>query len=79
MAYNCIIVETRGPVGLIRLNRSRQLNALNDELMNELGDALMAFESDDAIGAIVVSGSDNAFAAWYRSRRSSSKLSRLRP
>jgi enoyl-CoA hydratase len=63
MAYNCIIVETRGKVGLIRLNRPKQLNALNDELMNELGDALMAFETDEKIGAIVITGSDKAFAA----------------
>src|SRR5262249_13140657 len=63
MAYNCIIVETRGQVGLIRLNRPKQLNALNDELMDELGDALMAMEADDNIGAMVITGSDRAFAA----------------
>ena len=63
MAYNCIIVETRGKVGLVRLNRPKQLNALNDELMNELGDALTAFETDEKIGAIVITGSDKAFAA----------------
>ncbi len=63
MAYNCIMLETRGKVGLVRLNRPKQLNALNDELMNELGDALAAFETDEKIGAIVVTGSDKAFAA----------------
>ena len=63
MGYNCIIVETHEKVGLVRLNRPKQLNALNDELMNELGDALTAFETDDKIGAIVVTGSDKAFAA----------------
>jgi len=63
MAYNCIIVETRGEVGLIRLNRPKQLNALNDELMNELGEALSAMEADEKIGAIVVTGSEKAFAA----------------
>ena len=63
MAYNCLVVETRGAVGLIRLNRPKQLNALNDELMNELGDALALFESDENIGAIVLTGSDRAFAA----------------
>jgi enoyl-CoA hydratase len=63
MTYNCIIVETRGEVGLIRLDRPKQLNALNDELMDELGNALMAFERDDDIGAIVLTGSDKAFAA----------------
>lgn len=63
MASNCIIVETRGEVALIRLNRPKQRNALNDELMDELGDALTAFEADDKIGAIVLTGSDKAFAA----------------
>ena len=66
MTYNCIIVETRGEageVGLIRLNRPKQLNALNDELMDELVDALAAFEADEKIGAIVITGSEKAFAA----------------
>ena len=63
MAYHCIIAETRGKVGLIRLNRPRHLNALNDELMNELGDALQSFETDESIGAIVITGSEKAFAA----------------
>ncbi|HZF19657.1 MAG TPA: enoyl-CoA hydratase [Burkholderiales bacterium] len=63
MGYENILVETRGRTGLIRLNRPKQLNALNDALMNELGEALKAFDADDAIGAIVVTGSDKAFAA----------------
>lgn len=63
MSHNCIIVETHQKVGLIRLNRPKQLNALNDELMNELGDALDSFETDPKIGAIVLTGSDKAFAA----------------
>jgi enoyl-CoA hydratase len=63
MAYENILTETRGRVGLITLNRPKQLNALNDALMNELGDALAAFEQDDGIGAIVLTGSEKAFAA----------------
>ena len=61
--YQSIIVETRDRTGLIRLNRPQQLNALNEELMNELGQALTAFDADDAIHAIVLTGSDKAFAA----------------
>ena len=56
-------VEVRGRVGLITLNRPRQLNALNDALMDALGDALLRFDADDQIGAIVVTGSAKAFAA----------------
>ncbi|MFT3802177.1 MAG: enoyl-CoA hydratase [Burkholderiaceae bacterium] len=63
MSNETIIVETRGRVGLIRLNRPKQLNALNDQLMNELGAALLAFDADEGIGAIVLTGSDKAFAA----------------
>ncbi|HMW16631.1 MAG TPA: enoyl-CoA hydratase [Accumulibacter sp.] len=63
MSYNNIIVETQGKVGLITLNRPKQLNALNDDLMNELGQALLAFEADENIGAMVITGSDKAFAA----------------
>ena len=61
--YQSIIVETHDRTGLIRFNRPKQLNALNDQLMDELGDALVAFDRDDAIAAIVVTGSDKAFAA----------------
>ena len=63
MAYENIVVETRGRVGLIRLNRPKQLNALNDALMNELGDALGKLDADEGIGAIVLTGNDKAFAA----------------
>jgi len=63
MAYEMILVETRGPVGLITLNRPKALNALCDQLVTELGQALDAFEADDAIGAIVLTGSEKAFAA----------------
>ena len=63
MAYENILVETRGRVGLVTLNRPKALNALNDALMDELGEALRAFDADDAIGAIVITGSEKAFAA----------------
>jgi enoyl-CoA hydratase len=63
MAYENIIIETRGKVGLITLNRPKALNALNDALMDELGAALNAFEADENIGAIVITGSEKAFAA----------------
>ena len=63
MAYENIIVETRGRVGLIALNRPKALNALNDALMTELGEALAGFDADEAIGAIVITGNDKAFAA----------------
>ena len=67
MSYDTIEVSTQGPegqqVGLIRLNRPKQLNALNDQLMDELGAALLAFDADDSVGCIIVTGSDKAFAA----------------
>ena len=58
-----ILVETHGRVGLIRLNRPQALNALCDQLMVELGAQLLAFDADPAIGAIVLTGSEKAFAA----------------
>jgi enoyl-CoA hydratase len=63
MTYNSILTETRGRVGIITLNRPTVLNALNDELVDELGTALALFDADDAIGAIVLTGSEKAFAA----------------
>jgi enoyl-CoA hydratase len=63
MAYENILVETRGRVGLVTLNRPKALNALNDALMDELGDALAKLDADEGIGAIVLTGSDKAFAA----------------
>jgi enoyl-CoA hydratase len=63
MNHEHIIVETRDRVGLIRLNRPKALNALNDKLMDELGAALLGFDADDGIGAIVITGNDKAFAA----------------
>ena len=63
MTYETILVETLGKVGLVRLNRPQVLNALNDQLMTELGQALMAFDADENIGAMVITGNDKAFAA----------------
>ena len=63
MAFEYIIAEQRGRVGLITLNRPKQLNALCDALVDEMGQALDAFEVDEGIGAIVITGSDKAFAA----------------
>jgi enoyl-CoA hydratase len=61
--YGMILVETQGRVGVIRLNRPQALNALCDRLMDELGQALLAFDADGAVGAIVLTGSEKAFAA----------------
>jgi enoyl-CoA hydratase len=63
MAYEFILAETRGKVGLITLNRPKQMNALNPKLMQELGEALYAFDADDGVGAIVLTGNEKAFAA----------------
>jgi enoyl-CoA hydratase len=64
MSYEFITVRTEGDkVGLITLNRPKQLNALNDALMDELGQALKAFDADAAIGCMVITGSEKAFAA----------------
>jgi enoyl-CoA hydratase len=63
MSYENIIVETRGKVGLIRLNRPQALNALNRTLVGEVTKAIEAFEADANIGCMVITGSDKAFAA----------------
>jgi len=63
MSYENIIVERRGKVGLIRLNRPQALNALTSALIADLTKALDAFEADAAIGCVVITGSDKAFAA----------------
>jgi len=63
MSTETIIVETRGRVGLIRLNRPQALNALNSALMRELSQAVDAFEVDDKIGCMIITGSEKAFAA----------------
>jgi enoyl-CoA hydratase len=63
MAYENILTETAGRVGIVTLNRPKQLNALNDALMNELGAALLAFDADENIGCMIIIGSEKAFAA----------------
>jgi enoyl-CoA hydratase len=63
MSYDNILVETRGRVGVIRLNRPAALNALNSAVNDELRTAIAAFEADAGIGCIVLTGSDKAFAA----------------
>jgi enoyl-CoA hydratase len=63
MTYQNIIVETRGKVGIIRLNRPQALNALNAALIGELSQAVAAFEADAGIACMVVTGSEKAFAA----------------
>ena len=63
MNFETLLIRTEGPVAIVTLNRPKQLNALNDQLMIELGTALKAFDQDEAIGCIVLTGSDKAFAA----------------
>lgn len=63
MTYENILVETLNNVGRITLNRPAQLNALNDALMDELAHALQTFDAEAHIGAIIVTGSEKAFAA----------------
>ncbi|HEX3971153.1 MAG TPA: enoyl-CoA hydratase [Stellaceae bacterium] len=73
MTYQNILVETRGAVGLITLNRPQALNALCDALIRELGQALNGFEGDAAIGAVVLTGSEKAFAAGADIKEMASK------
>ncbi len=63
MSYEFILTERKGRVGVITLSRPKQMNALNAKLMQELAQALYAFDGDEGIGAIVLTGSDKAFAA----------------
>jgi len=63
MPYEMILTETRGRVGLITLNRPQAMNALNNQLMREVMDALEAFDKDEDIGAMVITGNEKAFAA----------------
>ena len=63
MSYENILVETKGAVGIVTLNRPKALNALCAALIAELGQALDAFEADDAVGCVIVTGSEKAFAA----------------
>jgi len=63
MAYETIITETRGKVGLITLNRPKALNALNSQVLADIVAAVKAFDADESVGAMVVTGSEKAFAA----------------
>ncbi len=63
MSYEFIATEVKGRVALVTLNRPKQMNALNAKLMQELGAALYGFDADDGVGAIVITGSERAFAA----------------
>ena len=64
MAYEYILTEKRATgIGLIRLNRPRALNALSPDLMDELGEALLAYDADAGVGCIVITGNERAFAA----------------
>ena len=73
MAYECILTETDGAVGVITLNRPDALNAFNRQLMDELTDAVKKFEGDDAVGCIVITGSEKAFAAGADIKEMASK------
>jgi enoyl-CoA hydratase/carnithine racemase len=63
MSYETILVESRGPIGLITLNRPKALNALNAQLVSELNQALAAFDRDPATAVMILTGSERAFAA----------------
>ena len=63
MSYTSILVESRGHVGLITLDRPKAMNALNNQLLNEIMDALETFDKDDNVGAMVITGNEKAFAA----------------
>ena len=63
MPYELILTETRGRIGLITLNRPQAMNALNNQLMRELMDALEGFDKNDSVGAMVITGNEKAFAA----------------
>jgi len=63
MAFDTIIADSKGSVGVITLNRPKAMNALSQQMVAEIGRALDAFEADDDIGAIIITGSDKAFAA----------------
>jgi enoyl-CoA hydratase len=63
MTYENIVIETKGRVGIIRLNRPQALNALNKALVAELTQAIEVFDADDKIGCMLIAGSDKAFAA----------------
>jgi enoyl-CoA hydratase len=63
MSYSTILTETRGRVGLVTLHRPEAMNALNPTVLSELMEALGAFDADENVGAMVVTGSEKVFAA----------------
>ena len=63
MPYECILTETDGAVAIVTLNRPQALNAFNRQLMDEVTEAVKKFEADDAVGCVVLTGSEKAFAA----------------
>jgi len=63
MAYEFLLTEQKGRVGLVTLNRPKQMNALNPKLMQELGLALQGFDAEDGVGCIIITGNEKAFAA----------------
>jgi len=73
MAYECILTESDGGVGIITLNRPDALNAFNRKLMDELTDVLKKFEADDSVGCLVITGSEKAFAAGADIKEMASK------
>ncbi len=73
MAYECILTESDGGVGIITLNRPDALNAFNNQLMDEVTDAIRKFEADDAIGCLILTGSEKAFAAGADIKEMASK------
>jgi len=73
MAYDTIIVDCKGPVGLITLNRPKVMNALSQAMVKEMARALDGFEADDEIGAVVLTGNDKAFAAGADIKEMASK------
>ena len=73
MAYETILVETRGHVGLVRLNRPKALNALNAQVIAELTEALRTYDANPQIAAVVITGSDKAFAAGADIKEMASK------
>ncbi len=75
MSYETLVTEVQDKVALIRLNRPKALNALNSTLMGELTSSLEAFDQDDGVGAIVITGDDRAFAAGADIKEMSGKSS----
>ncbi len=73
MAYETILVETRGHVGLVRLNRPKALNALNAQVIAELTEVLAAYDANPDVAAVVITGSDKAFAAGADIKEMASK------